>query len=652
MKKFLLTLVLIATLAVALSACDMIGKPPRQESPEPPRMPTLTISEDGYASWGGVESLDHWVYVINVGLLHDEEGNSLDEEVKTQETGVQLTPGDTISVWAVLGEQRGVSADGTYYLNADVSLDVYSLADRVREKASMVESMLEKIRSRDSLIRARYAAYAAACEGAQDNAALDALYFEHWSVSSAGELPTVEAAEYKDFFSIVPEMDAITEHEQIYAVLTKRELQDVKESFDAYKAALEELQSAYEKRVRVMKVCCYKENTFGSESGVNLVKLIENGEGALLGELPVSFEGYQPKHLELLNDGGIQALDRPYLPVEDQASANLIYEGKSYQVSYNLGVFSGMGVCKEGDIVKMGEKFVLARPYCSELFFDCWVDGSGKEINPDNFLFDYAENITLTAKWFADPQSFGWQFEQKHSFSDPDGFEVVTCFGYVECVSFVNGIPTLYIRRDSSRNSGLLEVVNPLIRDIGSSTWRTFDSRQALTRYFSMFPDGALNTSHNGNIYLDGYFVCVQGILTTVDGKTTLTSARILKSEGTSASAGVIIPVFPNYTDLLASANSFTDLAGKSENVTARLDNCVINAEKIDGCYEVRVNGSMLNYKLSLNPSILSADELAAFEESLRFGEPVTLYVLLRYQTDKAGNARLILEPCLVETVH
>ena len=650
MKKLLLTAALILLLVIGLGSCEMPSTPPHTNDPSfgenSLRMPSLTIDENGLASWSTDEEIEYWIYVINYGLTVDEDGNPLETEVKTQETSVQLTPGDTILVWPCRGERRGTYAEASYYLNAESGLDPYALLSRVEQARDDAETVSAAIAAREERILSINERYLAACTAAADNDALDALYLQYWSADAFTGLPRLDAAEYKALLSLLPEIDELVSHELIHSVLTKLELKDMNVTFDAYKAEMETLQSDYEKRVRLIQVRCQKEGTIGLDGTVTLAMLCEGGVGLTLEKSPVSFNGYQLAHYEEVEGDAVRALDHPFFPVEDQASLRLIYEGCPYEITYNTGATTGMATCKATDTVRMDEKFVLARPYCDELFFDCWVDEEGREIDPENFRFDYAKNITLTAKWFSEPSYNQFDFESKHSYKNADGTEIVTLFGYVECVSFVNGVPTLFINPDSSAKS-VQAVVAPRIREVGSTSWKTFSSTEDLTRYFSIFSDGSLYSTSNGVTYLDGALVCVQGLLTTVDGVTTVENARVLKTDGNSASAGAIIPVFQDFTSDLRTAGSHAAFGVKHENATARLNRCVISENKVDGCYEVRVDGSTQVYRLSFNPSILSASELAELESSLVFGEPVTLTVMLRLQTDKSGTAELILEPCL-----
>ena len=103
MKKSSLLIVilsLITALALSLTSC---GEPPVEPTlPEALGIPSVSVSEDGVASWDSVTNAIAYAYKINGG-----------SEEKTFETSLQLSYGQSITVKAI--------GDGTYYLDSEYS---------------------------------------------------------------------------------------------------------------------------------------------------------------------------------------------------------------------------------------------------------------------------------------------------------------------------------------------------------------------------------------------------------------------------------------------------------------------------------------------------------------------------------------------------
>ena len=110
MKKIrvILCLVLLITLSTfALTSCGFFNKYFGDRTPDPVKLtaPTVTVSENGLATWQSVTNAVGYVYKINGG-----------DEVTTTSTAVQLTDGQSIVVKAI--------GNGTEYTDSDYSAAV------------------------------------------------------------------------------------------------------------------------------------------------------------------------------------------------------------------------------------------------------------------------------------------------------------------------------------------------------------------------------------------------------------------------------------------------------------------------------------------------------------------------------------------------
>ena len=131
--NFSLAFMCLLLLVFSMSSC----KPDNQIEPVKLRTPTVTLSDDGVASWNQVENTSGYMYKVNNG-----------NEVTTSELSIQLSNGDVFVVKAC--------GDGISYLDSDYSQSVtYTVKENVEEPLSYEEinKMIEEISDKDKFTK-------------------------------------------------------------------------------------------------------------------------------------------------------------------------------------------------------------------------------------------------------------------------------------------------------------------------------------------------------------------------------------------------------------------------------------------------------------------------------------------------------------------